>query len=138
MKYVTKYSKLNKPNRVYVPGNDINVTWADTVNEYAFNDENGHWFKITDKTFSKTYNEVIDKKQLTFYTEQEIENASKKITEIQSYIHNKTELLEHEEEINKLTEIASGNKFEEITEEKFVTLYWKMALSKIIQQTKYM
>ena len=59
LKYVTKYSKLNKPNRVYVPGNDINVTWADTVNEYAFNDENGHWFKITDKTFSKTYCQVF-------------------------------------------------------------------------------
>lgn len=118
LKYVTKYSKLNKPNRVYVPGNDINTTWADTANEYAFNNENGQWFKITDKTFSKTYNEVIDKKQLTFYTEQEIENASKKLTEIQSYTHDKTELLKHEEEINKLNEIASGNKFEEITEEK--------------------
>lgn len=118
LKYVTKYSKLNKPNRVYVPGNDINTTWADTINEYAFNNENGQWFKITDKTFSKTYNEVIDKKQLTFYTEQEIENASKKITEIQNYVQDKIELLKYEEEINKLTEIASGNKFEDITEEK--------------------
>lgn len=118
LKYVTKYSKLNKPNRVYVPGNDINVTWADTINDYAFNDENGHWFKITDKTFTKTFDKVIEKKQLTFYTEKEIENASKKIAEIQGYVHDKTELLEHEEELNKLSEIAAGNKFEEITEER--------------------
>ena len=29
LKYVTKYSKLNKKNRVYVPGKIINSTWAD-------------------------------------------------------------------------------------------------------------
>lgn len=46
LKYVTKYSKLNKANRVYVPGKIINVTWADCQLNYAHNDANGHWFKI--------------------------------------------------------------------------------------------
>ena len=46
LKYVTKYSNLNKPNRVYVPGKIINDTWADTQLNYAHNDNNGHWFKI--------------------------------------------------------------------------------------------
>lgn len=55
LKYVTKYSKLNKPNRVYVPGKIINKTWSDKENKYAFNDNNGEWFKITDKLLSKKY-----------------------------------------------------------------------------------
>lgn len=57
LKYVTKYSKLNKPNRVYVPGKIINKTWSDKVNKYAFNNNNGEWFKITDKLLSKKTDE---------------------------------------------------------------------------------
>lgn len=49
LKYVTKYSKLNKPNRVYVPGDKIKIVWADTGYNYAFNDTNGNWYKIDDK-----------------------------------------------------------------------------------------
>ena len=49
LKYVTKYLKLTKPNRVYVPGNQISTIWGDTVNDYAFNDENGEWYKITEQ-----------------------------------------------------------------------------------------
>jgi DNA polymerase elongation subunit (family B) len=49
LKYITQYSEIAKPNRVYVPGDKINSTWADKLNDYAFNDENGDWFKITDK-----------------------------------------------------------------------------------------
>ena len=58
LKYVTKYSELNKPNRVYVPGKKINDTWADNDKTYAFNDENGIWFKIDDKLLSRTYTET--------------------------------------------------------------------------------
>lgn len=50
LKYITQYSEIAKQNRVYVPGDKINTTWADTVNKYAFNNENGDWYKITDKT----------------------------------------------------------------------------------------
>lgn len=45
LKYVTEYSKMKKPNRVYVPGDKISETWADTTNQYAFCEENGDWYK---------------------------------------------------------------------------------------------
>lgn len=48
LKYITQYSEIAKPNRVYVQGDKINSTWADKVNKYAFNDSNGDWYKITD------------------------------------------------------------------------------------------
>lgn len=47
LKYITEYSGVAKPNRVYVPGNLIHTTWADN-SPYAFNDENGDWYKITE------------------------------------------------------------------------------------------
>jgi len=48
LKYVTKYSKMEKVNRVYVPGDKISDTWNDTVNTYALNNENGDWYKVTE------------------------------------------------------------------------------------------
>jgi len=48
LKYITQYSEIAKPNRVYVPGDKINATWADKENKYAFNDTNGDWYKITE------------------------------------------------------------------------------------------
>ena len=50
LKYITQYSDIAKPNRVYVPGDKINTTWKDKDNQYAFNDSNGDWYMITDKT----------------------------------------------------------------------------------------
>lgn len=47
LKYITQYSEIAKPNRVYVPGDKINSTWADKVNDYAFNDTNGDWYMLT-------------------------------------------------------------------------------------------
>ena len=49
LKYITQYSEIAKPNRVYVPGDKINLIWRDTVNQYAFNDKNGDWYKITER-----------------------------------------------------------------------------------------
>ena len=52
LKYATKYAKLVKPNRVYVPGDKISEIWNDTeenLGYYAFNDNDGKWYKITDK-----------------------------------------------------------------------------------------
>lgn len=57
LKYICAYSKMNKPNRVYVPGKEINSTWEDTTPSYAFNDEDGEWFKIDDKRMNKTYDD---------------------------------------------------------------------------------
>lgn len=54
LKYVTKYSDIAKKNRVYVPGKIINTTWEDLNPNYAFNDENGHWFKVDEKLLAKT------------------------------------------------------------------------------------
>lgn len=61
LKYITKFSKLNKPNRVYVPGKIIGDTWADNTKTYALNEKNGEWFKITNKKLTS--------KNLTFNNE---------------------------------------------------------------------
>jgi DNA polymerase elongation subunit (family B) len=47
LKYVTKYLSLNKPNRVYVPGDRINKTWLIETPDYGFNNDNGDWYRMT-------------------------------------------------------------------------------------------
>jgi DNA polymerase elongation subunit (family B) len=59
LKYITQYSGIAKPNRVYVPGDKINTTWADKVNKYAFNDTNGDWYRITEKNDLKEGYRVV-------------------------------------------------------------------------------
>ena len=59
LKYITQYSEIAKPNRVYVPGDKINTTWSDKVNQYAFNDENGDWYKITEKNLLKDGYKIV-------------------------------------------------------------------------------
>ena len=59
LKYITQYSGIAKPNRVYVPGDLINTTWADKVNKYAFNNENGDWYKITEKNWLKEGYKIV-------------------------------------------------------------------------------
>jgi DNA polymerase elongation subunit (family B) len=49
LKYVTKYSKINKKNRVYVNGKIIGETWKIKENIFAFNDDNGDWYRVDDK-----------------------------------------------------------------------------------------
>lgn len=44
LKYVTKYSKLVKPNRVYVPGDRISEIGNDTIHQFAFNESDGDWY----------------------------------------------------------------------------------------------
>lgn len=55
LKYVSAYSKIKKKNRVYIKGKLIDETWLDLNKIYAFNDDNGHWFKTDKSTFDKTY-----------------------------------------------------------------------------------
>lgn len=64
LKYITKFAKLNKPNRVYVPGKIINDTWLDEKKRYAHNDENGHWFKITKSLLQRTFDNDIKRYEL--------------------------------------------------------------------------
>ncbi len=59
LKYITQYSKIAKKNRVYLPGKIINQTWADLTETYAFNDENGDWYKITDTKPLKEGYEIV-------------------------------------------------------------------------------
>ena len=47
LKYVTKYLDLKKPNRVYVQGDKIGTIWLDQEPNYAFNNSNGDWYKIS-------------------------------------------------------------------------------------------
>jgi len=49
LKYVTKYLKLKKPNRVYVPGDKITSTWNVQEKVYGFSDTDGDWYRITEK-----------------------------------------------------------------------------------------
>ena len=59
LKYVTKYSKIAKKNRVYLPGNIIDKTWRDTEEHYAFNDDNGDWYMMSDdRTMKDGYTPV--------------------------------------------------------------------------------
>lgn len=47
LKYITQYSGVAKPNRVYVNGDVINKTWSD-VRDHWFNDTNGTWGLLGD------------------------------------------------------------------------------------------
>jgi DNA polymerase elongation subunit (family B) len=59
LKYITQYSGIAKPNRVYVPGDKINSTWRDTENQYAFNDKDGDWYRITEKNTLKEDYKIV-------------------------------------------------------------------------------
>jgi len=60
LKYVSEYSKLKKPNRVYVPGDKISTIWNDTDNDYAFNDSNGDWYLVDDLNALKDGYVIVD------------------------------------------------------------------------------
>lgn len=49
LKYVTKYLHLEKKNRVYVTGNQIGTTWRENGEVFAFNEENGDWYRVSEK-----------------------------------------------------------------------------------------
>lgn len=46
LKYITKYSRVSKPNRVYVQGDMLHKTWSDKTNLFYLNDTDGEWFKV--------------------------------------------------------------------------------------------
>jgi DNA polymerase elongation subunit (family B) len=50
LKYITQFSRVAKKNRVYVDGDIIHKTWADT-NDYWFNDTDGHWGLLSSSEF---------------------------------------------------------------------------------------
>ena len=78
LKYSTKYLHLNKHNRVYVPGNLIDSTWLVTDPVYAFNDENGDWYKVTEeKPIQNGYQFVTGKYIVERYLLDDIWEADK-------------------------------------------------------------
>ena len=59
LKYITKYSEIAKPNRVYVAGDKIHSTWEDVYSTFALNNKNGDWYKISDRMpLKEGYKEV--------------------------------------------------------------------------------
>lgn len=56
LKYATRYLDLKKPNRVYVPGGEISTVWHIEEPIFAFNNENGDWYRVTeDKPLKSNY-----------------------------------------------------------------------------------
>lgn len=49
LKYVTKYLKQKKDNRVYVQGDKISEIWNVLEPLYAFNNENGDWYRMSEE-----------------------------------------------------------------------------------------
>lgn len=78
LKYATKYLKLDKNNRVYVPGNLIDTTWLVTEPEYAFNNNNGDWYHISEeKPLKEGYETVSGKYIVERYLLDDIWEADK-------------------------------------------------------------
>lgn len=63
LKYVTKYSNIVKPDRVYVPGDKISEIWNDTSHRYMFCDEDGDWYVYNPDYVSPTQDEAILRKK---------------------------------------------------------------------------
>jgi len=63
LKYVTEYSKMKKPNRVYVPGEQISKTWNDKEHDFAFCNENGDWYKYNPDLNDKDTGEIYGGKK---------------------------------------------------------------------------
>jgi hypothetical protein len=107
LKYVTKYAGIEKKNRVYVPGNLIHKTWKDTNVNYAFNDEDGKWFEITEKNLEKHY---YSKKLIDTIIEPQTKFGVEWISDEEYEIYQKTGVLnledvEVEYTINKIEKI---------------------------------
>ena len=129
LKYLSKYLKINKPNRVYIPGGQISTTWNDNTKTFAFNDHNGRWIKVTDDLFTQEYDVCVGKKQLTNYTDEEIDEAKKYIESVEKELDatydtdNEDGYKKWHEEFssrvsNEMISKSKGNVFEDIFEKR--------------------
>ena len=77
LKYVTKYSKMEKPDRVYVPGDKISTVYNDYEERYAFNDEDGDWYIYNPDYETVTLEEKRGKDTLPFtlYTKNKLNDG---------------------------------------------------------------
>lgn len=58
LKYITKFSGVAKPNRVYVEGDKIHSTWADN-RDYWFNDVNGSYGLLGEDRMSPDSTRIV-------------------------------------------------------------------------------
>lgn len=66
LKYVAKYSKIVKPDRVYVPGDRISEIWNDAEPHYAINESDGDWY-IYDSNFTPKTIKIDPLKDLAYF-----------------------------------------------------------------------
>lgn len=59
LKYITQLSEVAKPNRVYIPGDQIHTIWSDKATQYAFNEGNGDWYKVSDRMELKESYKIV-------------------------------------------------------------------------------
>ena len=76
LKYVTKYSKIVKHDRVYVPGDRISEIWNDKECHFAFNENDGDWY-IYDPNYvpNGEYKRGKDGDSFTLYTKHIVEDG---------------------------------------------------------------
>lgn len=85
LKYVTKYSKMEKADRVYVPGESISEIYNDYDDNYAFNDEDGDWYRYNPE-YATDVNKDDDNKRgkdslpFTLYTRNYIKDGYRLVT----------------------------------------------------------
>ena len=108
LKYVTKYSKIVKPDRVYVPGNKISEYWNDTTHRFFFNEEDGDWY-IYDPDFKPKILKPDPHKDLGYF--QDIIDADNILKEVSGGTAGKYSEFETAEVLynNYLNEIAIEN-----------------------------
>lgn len=80
LKYVTKYAGLEKKDRVYVPGDSISEIYNDYEERYAFNDEDGDWYRynpeyVTDVDKGDDNKRGKDSLPFTLYTRNYIKDG---------------------------------------------------------------
>ena len=81
LKYVTKYSKIVKSNRVYMPGDKIAEVSVDLEKHYAYNDVDGDWYKYNPEAPSiETFVKGMGAKGFTMYTRNYIADGYELVT----------------------------------------------------------
>lgn len=74
LKYVTKYSKIVKVDRVYVPGDRISEIWNDSRKRFAYNRADGDWY-IYDPDYKREIKTPDPEKNLEYFSKKAEEDA---------------------------------------------------------------
>ena len=109
LKYVTKYSKIVKPNRVYMPGDKIAEVSTDLEKRYAYNDTDGDWYLYNPNVPSvDSFTKGMSSKGFTMYTRNYIADGYELVTG--EYIGNRY-LLDDLWECDKVEHRYNGSNF---------------------------